>query len=399
MDSWSETFSQGIRGPFRIRPEEIARNAGTSLQSGDNRPGLNTIAGLLRLVGEALRTIYPGDSGIRLPHFTTAQRNALVPVAGEMIWNTDVIEAQIFTGTAWVSIGGTGIPVTATVTPVAGVITLPAGLQDGSLIIVDGPAATDVVVTSIVGPVVDRLRLLFRSSGVPNSIQLSPGGNIALAGGVAYLIDAMDRWTGQFDTVGGFITEVARACGTRVVLTPDALGPQWWSAAATGGSGSPANNTNSLSANIGNNQEQRQFNDGVIDGLNVHLQITSDLVLTQPITQAFRYRKQNSAGSSGAVEMELLQVTAANGDNIAAGTLVEGTPGSTLLAIPVGDLNIMREGAVSVMVDSATPIGNIVVLQLRRDATAGNPDDTFAGNIALELGQLTGVVRRAGSLR
>lgn len=56
-------------------------------------------------------------------------------------------------------------------------------------------------------------------------------------------------------------------------------------------------------------------------------------------------------GNSGDAEFELLQAVASDGDDIAAGTVPEGAGASVLLAIPVGDLNIMREGILSLTLD------------------------------------------------
>ena len=41
------------------------------------------------------------DNSLNLKSYTTTQRNALTSAAGDMIYNTTVSKAQVYTGSAW----------------------------------------------------------------------------------------------------------------------------------------------------------------------------------------------------------------------------------------------------------------------------------------------------------
>lgn len=62
----------------------------------------DTFTGLIQFSGTT-------HAGIKLNSLTTAQRNALTPAAGMLIYNSDDTEAQIYTS-SWGSIGGGGTP-------------------------------------------------------------------------------------------------------------------------------------------------------------------------------------------------------------------------------------------------------------------------------------------------
>lgn len=95
MSAWFSRFLAAAAGPFRVQPTDIVSNPR------DARPGIQTLAGLVRSAGEQLGDIYPGESGIRFPQVTTAQRDTFTPQAGEVIWNLDTIRLEVFDGTAW----------------------------------------------------------------------------------------------------------------------------------------------------------------------------------------------------------------------------------------------------------------------------------------------------------
>jgi len=43
----------------------------------------------------------PQNARLRLPNYTTAQRNALTPIAGDVIYNTSDSNINYYTGTQW----------------------------------------------------------------------------------------------------------------------------------------------------------------------------------------------------------------------------------------------------------------------------------------------------------
>ena len=45
------------------------------------------------------------DDAVRLKNYTTTQRDALTSVAGDLIYNSDDNEVQVYDGSSWVSLG------------------------------------------------------------------------------------------------------------------------------------------------------------------------------------------------------------------------------------------------------------------------------------------------------
>lgn len=104
--SWYTSWLQGIRGPFRINPAEIAT-------AGDNRPGLATLVRLVRNLGTAVNTVFPG-SYVQFPQVTTAQRDAIAnPTPGAVVFNTDEQRAQIYVEGGWTDLGAVPFNLTA----------------------------------------------------------------------------------------------------------------------------------------------------------------------------------------------------------------------------------------------------------------------------------------------
>lgn len=57
------------------------------------------------IIGLADNPILPGNEGVTLPSGTTAQRDS-TPPTGQLRWNSDNTEAEIYDGTQWGSVGG-----------------------------------------------------------------------------------------------------------------------------------------------------------------------------------------------------------------------------------------------------------------------------------------------------
>lgn len=92
--SWLTDFRVATQQPFRVQRSDIVSNPR------DTRPGVGVLGGLVRSVGDQLGLIFPGDSGLLVPRLTTAQRDQITPGDGEVIWNLDESELQVYRSTS-----------------------------------------------------------------------------------------------------------------------------------------------------------------------------------------------------------------------------------------------------------------------------------------------------------
>lgn len=98
---WLEQFQNQIKGPFLVNRTDTVTNP-LDTRGG----GLAGLAKTVRLVGENLGALYDGE-GLLIPRYSTADRNALTGlVGGELIFNTDTLGFEFWSGVAWVALNG-----------------------------------------------------------------------------------------------------------------------------------------------------------------------------------------------------------------------------------------------------------------------------------------------------
>lgn len=139
----------------------------------------------------------------------------------------------------------------------------------------------------------------------------------------------------------------------------------------------PSNAALVFSANITLTLVDNSFNDNATDGVGAIVTIPEGLDTSRPVTLETRWIPSANGGPTN-VELETNFVPVLLGDTL-AGALPE-TPQQTIEVIGVADQDVLRETPFSYDVSSLVP-GDQFVFSFFRIAGAGNPDDTFAGNI------------------
>ena len=105
---------------------ELAEASGLVLTVSGTVNQVTSTGGTAPQIGLASNPIIPGVEGMEIPVGTTAQRSG-TPRVGDIRFNTSIIEAEVYTGVSWKTLGGVG---TGTVTSV-GITTGSSGISLG----------------------------------------------------------------------------------------------------------------------------------------------------------------------------------------------------------------------------------------------------------------------------
>lgn len=147
---------------------------------------------------------------------------------------------------------------------------------------------------------------------------------------------------------------------------------------------SPANTTIPFSANISITPVDNNFQNGANDGVGQILKIPDGLDTSRPLVYTVGWTPLSSG--AGDVELEVTHSIAAPGD-ILDGSIAD-TVAATVTSISAQD-DELQESEFELSVPTAVP-GNVLAVALRRDATAGNLDDTYASNVRIVFIRLEG---------
>lgn len=119
---WLADYNKVKNSPAVINEDELIRRGvtiplgaspnfpGAVIPNGPNDQrggGLSVLRNIIQIVGDELATIIGDEGGIRLPNFTTTERDALTaPVNGETIVNTTTNQIETYNSTlaAWVPV-------------------------------------------------------------------------------------------------------------------------------------------------------------------------------------------------------------------------------------------------------------------------------------------------------
>lgn len=142
------------------------------------------------------------------------------------------------------------------------------------------------------------------------------------------------------------------------------------------GGASPSNGSLNFSSNITITPVDNRFVDNTLDGFGYIFTVPRGLDTSRPIQIDVTYKPANNATGDFELELNFLKIQVGDTiDGSAADTNV-----SVIDTIPVNTQNVLRQVSLSFSVPDAVP-GDFIAFSLFRDANAGNPDDTFAGNI------------------
>jgi len=139
----------------------------------------------------------------------------------------------------------------------------------------------------------------------------------------------------------------------------------------------PGDSTVDYTANISIDETSNVFANNTIDGIAGSITVVEGMFTGAPITFVVGWKP--ATNGAGDVEIEMRYGIAAGGD------VLDGTLPDDLLAEVVsvsGQIDQVLATIFSIPVHNALP-GNRIVFSIFRDATGGNADDTFAGNIEL----------------
>jgi len=156
---------------------------------------------------------------------------------------------------------------------------------------------------------------------------------------------------------------------------------------------SPGNATINFSANVSITPVDNSFNNGAVDGVGAIVTVPEGLDTTRPVVLAMRWIPSANGGGPGAedVELETILVPVQLGDAL-TGALPE-TAFQTIEIVGGADQDILRENEFTFDLRGLTP-GNQFVFSLFRDASAGNPDDDYGGNVEVVSLRMTGTFWR-----
>lgn len=148
---------------------------------------------------------------------------------------------------------------------------------------------------------------------------------------------------------------------------------------------SPGNTTIQFSANVQLTIVDNVLQNGVVDGNGGVIQVPDWLDTSRPVFLAFKWRP--SSNGAGDVEIETYQVRSMNG-NVLNGTLPQDLR-TYILPVLAGQRDVQMEEFFEFDLSDLTP-DDTLALAYRRDATAGNLNDTFGGNVEIVQVRLIG---------
>jgi len=142
---------------------------------------------------------------------------------------------------------------------------------------------------------------------------------------------------------------------------------------------SPSNANIVPSPNISISLVDNSFNNGARDGFCYVYQVPNGLDTSRPIEVELSWCP--STGGSGAVELELYVTRKRPGENYLDGSGVETTQQKIIL-LPGGEQGVGRVTSFEILIPDLD-VGEELFFQIERDATGGNPDDTYSGNVVV----------------
>lgn len=151
---------------------------------------------------------------------------------------------------------------------------------------------------------------------------------------------------------------------------------------------SPANVSIQLANNITITPIDNRFIDGTTDGVGGIINVPDGLDTSKPIKLQIGWRP--STNNIGDIEFETRHAI------VAEGSSVDGSISSTLQSTIVSVNNqqdIFISTIIEFNINSAIP-GNLFALSIFRNATSGNLDDTFSGNVEIFYMRVTGTFWR-----
>lgn len=139
----------------------------------------------------------------------------------------------------------------------------------------------------------------------------------------------------------------------------------------------PANASVDFTATTTLSLTRNQFNDNQVHSYGQIITIPTGLDTSLPVTvEAVWYPDTNNAGN---VELEIIPGQLSVGD-LFDGSVADGTTLSDINAVAANSQYESRKSTFELDVTDLVP-GDFLVVRVERDATAGNADDTLAGNI------------------
>lgn len=153
---------------------------------------------------------------------------------------------------------------------------------------------------------------------------------------------------------------------------------------------SPGNRTINFASGISLTPIDNGFVNGVVDGVGETLAVPDGLDTSLPLTLEIVWVP--STNNTGDVELESRHAVIA-----AVGSVLDGTIASTLLTdittVALNTIDTTYRTTFEFSIPTAET-GDLLALTYFRDATAGNPDDTFVGNVEIAFTRLRGIFWR-----
>lgn len=149
----------------------------------------------------------------------------------------------------------------------------------------------------------------------------------------------------------------------------------------------PRNQSIDFSTNINIDAERNDLNNNAVDSVGWTADVAEGIDTSLPVELEIKYAK-DSAGS-GNIELEVYITPAVDGD-LLTGALTETVITPIVVAVPA-TADELDSQTISVDINAFKP-GTVLAVALKRDATGGNADDTYAGGIYIV--EVRGTARR-----
>ena len=277
------------------------------------------------------------------------------------------------------------LPGSTSVTISGGSVLLGENAHNHSMLIVGNEGGVDDTLTMINGgaTITQNLIIVLRKTG--NGVTtVDETGNITLARGEAFLVDDTHRLTLQW--TGSEWVEVSRNCGTRESLVLlGAPGTQGMWVPPFGEI--PAGNTVVYNATFDINFGQNAFAGDQIDSLTARYRVPRGMIRTLPVRLRFRYTPNNN--NSGDVEWFLRALRVPAGSAPIGAVPIAFTT-STIVSIAAG-LGTLFDQTLEGVIPGLLEDDELTV-QLRRDGSAGNLNDTLAAQLGVTSIEVSAIV-------